>query len=135
MELEEFIKDWDDGQREVKDFFVKIYDYLKKNKNNILNFKARPGISYSLRAKHIDQKKDLYVLVDVIDDEPTDRWLSICFFAESLESWQQEEGDLVPSGLMGEDACCFDFAEKNEQVEKLIISCLDSSQAFAAKSL
>ncbi len=49
----------------------------------LLDFIARPGVTYSLRAVHAEQKeKDLFVMVDVIED--VERWLSVCFFGNMI---------------------------------------------------
>lgn len=131
--LEQFLEQWKEDGAGMRTFFGQIYEYLKQQGNVSLDFKARPGISYSLRAKHNNQKKrDLYVLVDVIDDEPDDRWLSICFYAESLSEELQEHGDVVPGGLMGEDACCFDVSEDDEDYEPVLLRCLDAAHKFAS---
>ena len=53
-------------------------------------------------------------MVDVIDDDPEDRWLSVCFYGEMVTD-PQEAGDLVPEGLLGEDGYCFDMYEYDEQ--------------------
>lgn len=131
--LEQFLEQWTDDETGMRTFFGQLQSYLVKQSNVSLDFKARPGISYSLRAKHAQQKKrDLYVLIDVIDDEPDERWLSICFYAESLSEELQEHGDVVPAGLMGEDACCFDISEYDEDFEAILFACLDSAYTFAS---
>lgn len=131
--LEQFLEQWTEDEAGMRVFFGQVHDYLVKQTNVQLDFKARPGISYSLRAKHDNQKKrDLYVLVDVIDDEPEERWLSLCFYAESLPEELQEHGDIVPGGLMGEDACCFDVSENDEDFEAILFKCLDCAHKFAS---
>lgn len=131
--LEQFLDQWTEDEAGMRAFFGKVHDYLQNQGNVQLDFKARPGISYSLRAKHDNQqKRELYVLVDVIDDEPEERWLSICFYAQSLPENLQEHGDVVPGGLMGEDACCFDVSEDDEDFETIIFQCLDAAHAFAS---
>lgn len=131
--LEQFLEQWTEDEAGMRVFFEKVSNYLRNQGDTQLDFKARPGISYSLRAKHKhQQKRELYVLVDVIDDEPEERWLSICFYAQSLPEALQEHGDIVPGGLMGEDACCFDVSEDDEDFESIIFQCLDSAHTFAA---
>ena len=46
-------------------------------------------------------------MVDVIDDDPADRWLSVCFFGDTITD-PVGMGDLVPGGLLGQDGHCFD---------------------------
>jgi hypothetical protein len=80
----------------------------------ILTFKARPGVSYSFRAssdKHGESK--LFVMVDIIDDDPEDRWLSVCFYGDMITD-TDEAGNLIPQGLLGEDGYCFDIYEYDE---------------------
>ena len=55
------------------------------------------------------------VLLDVVDDEPASRWLSICFYDEMVSD-PGEKGDFVPGGLMGEDARCFNVDELDEDL-------------------
>jgi hypothetical protein len=50
----------------------------------------------------------LFALVDVIDDDPAARWLSVCFYADMITD-PEELGDVAPGGLAGEDARCFDL--------------------------
>ncbi len=69
-----------------------------------VEFHARPGVTYSLRAVHPAQARPLYAMVDVIDDEP--RWLSVCFYREMVTD-PGERGEMVPGGLLGEDGLCF----------------------------
>jgi hypothetical protein len=49
-------------------------------------------------------------MVDVIDDDPKERWLSICFYGELITD-PDEAGELIPEGLLGEDGYCFDLYE------------------------
>ena len=58
-------------------------------------------------------------MVDIIDDDPENRWLSICFYAETITD-PKEEDDIIPGGLLGEDGYCFDlFEEDNEMITYL----------------
>lgn len=132
--LEQFLDDWEIDEFGVRQLFIALRDHLAKKSGVGLSFKGRPGISYSLRASHASQtQRELFVLVDVIDDEPEERWLSICFYADSLTQEQLEQGDLVPGGLGGEDACCFDVSEGDEDIEDFLTSCLDTASTFACK--
>jgi len=68
-------------------------------------------VSYSVRPKHeLQKKRALYAMVDVIDDDPDNRWLSVCFYGEMITD-PEEKGDLIPEGLLGEDGYCFDLDE------------------------
>lgn len=132
-ELDELINNWTDSGQEIKRSFLRLMDYLKGKENNVLSFNARPGITYSLRAKHNNQKKHkLYVMVDIIDDDPADRWLSVCFYGEMISD-PEENGDYVPEGLLGEDALCFDIEQWDEKIIAYVEQRLDEAHADAAK--
>lgn len=110
-DLSQFISDWKTTESNTKQAFTEILDHLKTLADTTLEFNARPGVSFSLRPRHRAQdKRPLFAMVDVIDDDPEDRWLSVCFYGE-LVTDPDEAGDLVPEGLLGEDGYCFDLYE------------------------
>jgi hypothetical protein len=111
-----FLLSWTDDA--VKELFITIRDCLASTPGVSLEYKGRPGVSHSLRARHEAQIRPLFVLVDVIDDDPAQRWLSVCFYADLLSD-PEERGDLVPGGLLGEDARCFD-ADSAENKDYLL---------------
>ena len=105
-ELATFLENWTTDPNNAKDAFVRFKDFLLTTQDVRFDFKARPGVSYSLRAANAkNDERPLFVLVDVVDDEPEARWLSVCFYADMVND-PDELGDFVPSGLMGKDACC-----------------------------
>lgn len=105
--LELFIKDWTDTPEKNRKAFLRLKECLTSKQGVNLDFIPRPGVTYSLRASHENQKnRTLFVMVDVIEDEV--RWLSICFYADLIKN-PEEKGDFVPEGLLGEDAVCFDL--------------------------
>ncbi|MEJ2641832.1 MAG: hypothetical protein P8010_19880 [Desulfosarcinaceae bacterium] len=57
----------------------------------------------------------IVAMVDVIDDDPLDRWLSVCFYGE-MAGDPKENGDFVPAGLLGEDTLCFDIEAWEENL-------------------
>ena len=110
-ELDTFLADWKETDSKTRQAFVELLDHLKTLSDTTLDFNARPGVSYSLRPRHAAQNnRSLYAMVDVIDDDPDDRWLSVCFYGEMVTD-SDEVGDLVPEGLLGEDGYCFDLYE------------------------
>lgn len=130
-ELDSFLNAWTMDENDVKPTFTSIYAFLEGQGDVTLDFVARPGISYSLRAKHTGQKKrTLFVLVDIIDDEPEARWLSVCFY-DDLVMDPQEKGDVVPAGLMGEDARCFDLDEGSLEMQSYLLDRLREAAAMA----
>ncbi|MBT3177465.1 MAG: hypothetical protein HOG03_06015 [Desulfobacula sp.] len=110
-ELEDFINSWKETQSKTKQAFIQIYEHLKTLEDTSLAFNARPKVSFSLRPRHNSQKnRSLFAMVDVIDDDPDDRWLSVCFYKDMITD-PDEKGDLIPEGLLGEDGYCFDMDE------------------------
>ncbi len=129
-ELVAFIEKWEETPEKNKEVFLHFRDYLSKKEDVALEFLPRPGLTYSLRAIHANQtKKDLFVMVDVIEDEP--RWLSVCFYGEMITD-PEEQGDFVPEGLLGEDAVCFDVEERGADLIRYIESRLDEAWRSAA---
>lgn len=136
--LRDFLDNWHTDPCKAKTAFMMFSDFLATQHDVSFDFKARPGISYSLRASHAAQrahgsKRELFVLMDVVDDEPENRWLSVCFYADMITD-PDESGDHVPQGLMNEDACCFNLDEDNAKARAYIAArlaeALESAKAF-----
>jgi len=72
-------------------------------------------------------------MVDVIDDDPTDRWISVCFYGAMITD-PEEKGNFVPEGLLGEDAHCFDIEEPNEKDLAYVEARLDEAYQKASQS-
>jgi hypothetical protein len=112
--VEHFIHTWTETESGTKQAFSELYEHLKTLDDTTLDFNERPGVSYSLRPKHKSQKtRSLFAMVDVIDDNPGERWLSVCFYGEMVTD-PDEAGDLIPEGLLGEDGYCFDLSEYDQ---------------------
>ncbi len=110
-ELEDFIENWQETKTKNRQAFMEIYEHLQTLEDTLFEFNTRPKISYSLRPGHKTQKKrSLYAMVDVIDDDPEQRWLSVCFYKEMITD-PDGTGELIPEGLLGEDGYCFDLYE------------------------
>jgi hypothetical protein len=100
-------------------FMILLNTFLGKEKVSI-EFFERPGISYSLRGIHESQKdRPLFVMIDVIDDDPKARWLSVCFYGDMIKD-PDERGDLIPEGLLGSDGYCFDIIESDEPLKEYV---------------
>lgn len=115
-ELSDLLSSWNTDPQETKKAFMALKEKVMSLDNVIISFKARPGVSYSLRGslKGADETEArLFVLVDIIDDDPDERWLSVCFYGESVTD-DDGLGDLIPGGLLGEDGYCFDIYENDE---------------------
>ncbi len=97
-----------------------------------LQFVARPGVSYSIRPKQRSQKdRDLFAMIDVIDDDPTERWLSVCFYGDMISDPEQR-GEVIPGGLAGSDGYCFDmFEDDKEQAHYLVDRLMEAFGAAA----
>jgi hypothetical protein len=129
-ELNAFVEQWRETPDKNKETFLHFRDCLSAKEGVELEFISRPGVTHSLRAAHAGQKKrGLFVMVDVIEDEP--RWLSVCFYGEMITD-PEEKGDFVPQGLLGEDAVCFDIEERDEALIRYIELRLDEAHRSAS---
>ena len=124
-ELNTFIDEWKEAPGGNREVFLHFREYLSKKEGVTFDFISRPGVTYSLRAVHADQKeKDLFVMVDVIED--VSRWLSICFYKDMIAD-PEGKGDFVPEGLLGEDALCFDLEQPDDAFIRYIEARLDEA--------
>ena len=115
-EMTDFFECWTHDSENIKPAFVKLLDWLSTKENVTFSFKSRPGVSYSLRAnvgKTGAIEERLFVIVDIVDDDPENRWLSVCFY-EDIITDPDGEGNLLPEGLLGEDGYCFDLCEYDD---------------------
>ncbi len=116
----EFIESWHEDENGIKPLFLAACATLENIDGVSFSFKARPGVSYSLRATHKNQTtRPMFVLMDIIDDIPAARWLSACFYADMVTD-PDGYGDVVPNGLLGENACCFDIEQTDSMAEFLL---------------
>jgi hypothetical protein len=114
--VDAFIEDWQEDTLGLKAAFISYFEDLKQLADIDIEFNARPGISYSLRGLHKNGNgRPLFVMIDVIDDDPKQRWLSVCFYGDTITDFKGE-GDLIPEGLLGDDGYCFDLVEADESL-------------------
>ncbi len=119
-EIKEFVEGWKSDLGGCRSFFLELYDFLGSLELAEVEFQARPGVTYSLRAKHQNQTgRPLFVMADVIEAEP--RWLSVCFFGDDITD-PEERGDFVPGGLLGEDGHCFDVEEASDENKAYVLA-------------
>ncbi len=120
QEHEEFLREWVNDESGMRQVYEELLRFLQGFQGVEFAFKARPGVSYSLRAGHVHQQdRPLFALIDVIDDDPDNRWLSVCFYGDMITDYR-ESGDLIPQGLLGEDGYCFDLLTPDrEEVDYL----------------
>ena len=114
-EISGLLDGWTKDGNGMKKAFTEIAAHLESLGGLVYSFKSRPGISHSLRANVDNSEEKILTLLDVIDDDPENRWISICFYAETITD-PDEEGDLIPGGLLGEDGYCFDLFENDDSV-------------------
>ena len=110
---------------------LEVKDRLLRKENTTLHFISRPKISYSLRAGHKSRQikgRPMFALVDIIDDDPANRWLSICFYVDTVTD-PEGFGNLIPEGILGEDGYCFDLFEYDESMISYIGGRIDEAYA------
>ncbi len=130
---EKLLNSWVQDPNGAKKVYQRLRNLLNNWEGVNLFFKARPGISYSLRVQHAQQKhRQLFTMIDVIDDDPNERWLSICFYQDMISD-PEEEGDLVPGGLLGEDGYCFDLDDNDLNMLQYIETRLEEAYKSASK--
>ena len=122
LEMSGFLEAWENDPQKMKQTFLKVTDKLRTTEGTKFNFISRPGVSYSLRASLKNRHKksqSLFALVDIIDDDPDNRWLSICFYKEMVTD-PDELGNLVPKGILGEDGYCFDLYKDDPSLSSYV---------------
>lgn len=130
--FDEFVAGWTDDEAGMKKALLRFRNRLEAIKGVSFDFKARPGVSYSLRARHENQKdRTLFVMIDVVDDDPEARWISMCFYGDLITD-PDEMGDLVPGGLLGEDGHCFDFSEWSDEMAEYLEARLSEAATNSA---
>jgi hypothetical protein len=132
-EIKAFLEAWKGKSQQIRESFVRLQDHLAAKDSLLYAFKARPGVSYSLRVKHtLQQSRELFVIMDVIDDDPDSRWLSVCFYPDMISD-PEERGNIIPLGLLGEDGYCFDYDEWDEDFLQYLEKRLDEAHVKASK--
>ena len=132
-EIKVFLETWEGKSQQIRDSFVRLQDHLAAKDSLLYAFKARPGVSYSLRVKHtLQQSRELFVILDVIDDDPDSRWLSVCFYPDMITD-PEERGNIIPLGLLGEDGYCFDYDEWDEEFLGYLETRLDEAYIKASQ--
>ena len=115
-EISDMLREWDKDPRDLKRAFLELKGRLESKENTRITFKSRPGVSYSLRASLTGgdrEEENMFALIDIIDDDPESRWLSVCFYNGTITD-DDELGNLIPEGILGEDGYCFDLDGNDE---------------------
>lgn len=133
ISIETFLESWSGDERSMRSWFQLFYDKLKAMEGVTCSFVARPGVSFSLRPKHVNQKaRELFAIVDVIDDDPQERWLSVCFYGDMISD-PEERGELIPGGLAGSDGYCFDMFDNDESLAAYLTERISEAGSAAAR--
>ena len=132
-EIESFIAGWNGDEQPMREWFKLFYQELKGYADVELQFVARPGVSYSMRPKHIKQQdRKLFAIVDVIDDDPAERWLSVCFYGDMITD-PEERGEVIPGGLAGGDGYCFDMFDDDKALAQYLLARIREAAASASR--
>ncbi len=130
--VDAFLGDWDNEP--MRDAFARLFRCVATMPDVELQFVSREKVSHSVRVKHVAQKeRNLFGMIDVIDDNPEERWLSVCFYGDLITD-PEERGEVIPGGLGGEDGYCFDMYQVEEDVIVYIIKRLTEAWENAAQS-
>ena len=128
--IDKFILEWQEEDFSIKNIFSHLKNQLEALDGTQLDFVVREGLTFSLRALHAqNQTRPLFAIIDVIEGEP--RWLSVCFYAATIED-PDERGDFVPGGLLGEDAFCFDVTTNDPNLVEYLTARIRDAHANAA---
>lgn len=135
LECRRFLDAWIDGSGGVRKAFSHLKESVARRENVVLDFVSRPRVSYSLRGLAAGPGKTgtpIFALIDVIDDDPENRWLSVCFYEDTItdpRGW----GNLVPQGILGEDGYCFDVVEFEQAFLDYLEERIDEAHASTTK--
>lgn len=129
--IQDFLARWDADQRRVRAFFQCLLDRFA-HLGADLDFVVRDGVSASLRAcvPGTPAPRPLFCLVDVVVD-PGGPWLSVCFYADAVTD-PRDLGNLVPSGLLGEDGHCFDVEHPDGDLQRYVLERVREAMSAAA---
>jgi hypothetical protein len=131
-EIHAFLENWQEEGQSMRNVFSLLYNELSAMAGVSLQFVERPGVSYSLRPRHMDQTdRHLFAMIDVIDDDPQARWLSVCFYEDMITD-PEGRGESIPGGLAGADGYCFDMNEYDEDLARYLIARVKEAAAAAS---
>ncbi len=135
QEVAEFVNSWQGQGSAIRGTFIRLLEQLRTMKGVSCSFLARPGVSYSLRPKHcLQQDRDFFMILDVIDDDPAARWLSVCFYRDLITD-PEERGEVIPGGLAGDDGYCFDLSDNDAgMADYLEKRCLEACESVKERA-
>ena len=129
--VSDLLRGWKKDPKNLREAFVELRDKLASKENTLITFRSRPGVSHSLRASVVvddDVNSRLFALVDIVDDDPDNRWLSVCFY-EDMISDDDQLGEFIPKGILGEDGYCFNLYDKEETMISYLKERIDEAHA------
>lgn len=130
--VDAFLAGWQADGNSMRRAFSLLFAEVSAMPEVGLQFVGRPGVSYSLRPKHRNQAgRDLFAMIDVIDDDPAARWLSVCFYEDMITD-PEGRGECIPGGLAGADGYCFDMNDYDEHLLGYLVARLREAAASAA---
>ncbi|MBU1566659.1 MAG: hypothetical protein KJ630_13655 [Proteobacteria bacterium] len=131
-EIEAFIASWPGDYQPMRDCFRLFCQQSLIMVGVTLSLSARPGVSYSLRFHHSKMAgREFFAIIDVIDDDPDSRWLSVCF-QKDLISDPEDRGECIPGGLPGSDGYCFDLNDDDREFTGYLVARLHEAHAALA---
>lgn len=130
-EIEAFINSWQEANAWAKDGFLALYRHVAAMAGVEMQFVGRPGVSFSLRPRGVNQNDGgFFAIIDVIDD-PAERWLSICFYGDMITD-PEGRGEVIPGGLAGADGYCFDVSDDEPgMIDYLKVRCREAWMAVS----
>lgn len=132
-EIDAFLEGWQGDGQSMRSVFQHFLSELTALTDVRLQFVGRPGVSYSLRPKHANQVgRELFAMIDIIDDDPNARWLSVCFYEDMITD-PESRGECIPGGLAGADGYCFDINEVDVDLTGYLVARLHEAAAAAAR--
>lgn len=109
-EIGAFVDGWQGANTWAKEGFLALYRHVSSMAGVEWHFVGRPGVSFSLRPRGVKQDGGgFFAIIDVIDDDPAERWLSVCFYGDMITD-PEGRGEVIPGGLAGADGYCFDVS-------------------------
>ncbi len=128
-DIETFLANWPGTHQPLRDVFRLFYQELSAMAGVTLSFTARPGVSYSLRPRRGRRDgREFFAIIDVIDDEPEARWLSVCFYQDMITD-PEGRGQSIPGGLAGGDGYCFDIYDDSADLTDYLVTRLREAGA------
>jgi hypothetical protein len=131
LSIETFITKWERSEAEMAACLRSFHQTLAAMNGVVLRFFARPGVSYSLRPwRNNGAHREFFAIVDVIDDDPAERWLSVCFYHDMITD-PHGHGEIIPGGLGGSDGYCFNLYSPDREMVAYILERFREASAAA----